>query len=195
MPTCCTHTKPNGQPCRADALPDRPLCLFHDPRHHDALAQARSQGGAAPRRPSRRLPPILDHLHVAQLLSELLVEAVNETDPANPRQLQAVTALSRALLKAVGVPKTYAIHDDRSEPPPESDHLLRRYRPQPTEAEPLTNTVLPGDTTLVTTDDLKPAPPVAVTPPDTVETIAEAPNDASHQPNAPAPNEIGRAHV
>src|SRR5437867_3705146 len=141
MPTTCTYTKPSGQPCRADALPDSPLCLFHDPRHHDTLAQARSKGGAAPRRRVRRLPPVLDHLHVAGLLSELLVDAVNETDPTNPRQLQAVTGLSRALLKAVGVPNTYALHGDRAEPAPTSDHLLRRYRPQPADEDPRTSTL------------------------------------------------------
>jgi hypothetical protein len=69
MPACCVYTRPNGQPCRADALPDSPLCLFHDPRHQDTLAQARSKGGAAPRRRSRRLPPIRDHLNLAPPVS------------------------------------------------------------------------------------------------------------------------------
>src|SRR5207249_592001 len=133
--TCCTAHTATGQPCRAHPRPGRPFCALHDPELADAIAEGRSKGGAAPRRRVRRLPPILDHLHVAQLLSELLVEAVNETDPSNPRQLQAVTGLSRALLKAVGVPKTYAVHGDCSEPPPESDHLLRRYRPGPVEEE------------------------------------------------------------
>jgi hypothetical protein len=61
MPACCVYTRPNGQPCRADALPDSPLCLFHDPRHQDTLAAARSKGGAArnaagPRGGKRRRP-------------------------------------------------------------------------------------------------------------------------------------------
>src|SRR5205809_224817 len=121
---CCTAITATGQPCRAHPRPDRSFCALHDPELAETVAEGRSKGGAAPRRRVRRLPTILDHLHVAQLLSELLVEAVNETDPANPRQLQAVTGLSRVLLKAVGVPNTYALHSDRSEPPPESDHLL-----------------------------------------------------------------------
>src|SRR5436309_11042625 len=123
--TCCPATTATGQPCRAHPRPGRPFCALHDPELAETIAEGRSKGGATPRRPSRRLPPILDHLHVAQLLSELLVDAVNETDPSNPRQLQAVTALSRALLKAVGVPSTYAVHGDRSEPSDTSDHLLR----------------------------------------------------------------------
>src|SRR5439155_10907582 len=112
------------QPCRAHPRPGRPFCALHDPELATTIAEGRSKGGAAPRRRSRRLPPVLDHLHVAQLLSELLVEAVNETDPTDPRQLQAVTGLSRVLLKAVGVPNTFALHQDRSEPLPASDHLL-----------------------------------------------------------------------
>src|SRR5439155_851779 len=127
--TCCTALTATGQPCRAHPRPGRPFCALHDPELAGAIAEGRSKGGAAPRRRVRRLPPILDHLHVAQLLSELLVDAVNATDPGNPRQLQAVTGLSRVLLKAVGVPNTYALHQDRSELSPESDHLLRLYTP------------------------------------------------------------------
>src|SRR5437764_553444 len=119
--THCTALIATGQPCRAHPLPGRPFCALHDPELSDTIAEGRSKGGASPRRRSRRLPPVLDHLHVAQLLSELLVEAVNATDASNPRQLQAVTGLSRVLLKAVGVPNTYTLHQGRAEPPPESD--------------------------------------------------------------------------
>src|SRR5437588_5938 len=54
--TCCTYIKPNGDPCAARPLPNSDFCLFHDPAHAQALAEARSQGGSTPR---RRLPPAL----------------------------------------------------------------------------------------------------------------------------------------
>src|SRR5260221_664730 len=98
--THCTALTAAGQPCRAHPRPGHPFCALYDSELAGTIAQGRSKGGAAPRR-SRRLPPILDHLHVAQLLSELLVDAVNSTDPSNPRQLQAVTGLSRGLLGSV----------------------------------------------------------------------------------------------
>src|SRR5438093_1068138 len=118
---CCTANRANGQPCEATPLPNRPFCLFHDPDRREALAASRSKGGATPRR-ACRLPVILDHLHIAQLLSELLVDAVNNAGPSDPRCLQAVTGLARVLLKAVGTPNTFLLHEDRSEPPADGDH-------------------------------------------------------------------------
>jgi hypothetical protein len=135
--TCCTQTKPNGDPCAARPLPDSDCCLFHDPAHAEALAEARRKGGSTPRRRLRRFPRLLDHVHVAELLGELFIEALNHTDVSDTKRLQTLTNLSRALLKAVGTPPTFLIHSDRREPAPTAGHLLRVYPPATPEGEAL----------------------------------------------------------
>ena len=129
MPTpCCPFIKPDGTPCAARPLPDSDFCLFHDPAQAEAQAHhARRKGGAAPRRRCRRFPRLLDHLHVAELLGELFVDALNQTDASDTKRLQALTGLSRALLLAVGTAPTFLVHRDRSEPPSEFAHLRRLY--------------------------------------------------------------------
>jgi hypothetical protein len=136
--TICTATRADGQPCRAYAVKGSSFCLFHDPAHQEALAASRSQGGATPRRRTRRLPRLLDHMHVAEILGELLVAAMNEPGPADPRRVQALTGLARVLLKAVGTPpKSFLVHRDRGEPALGDDHLLRVYPALPPEVEGL----------------------------------------------------------
>src|SRR5713226_116281 len=92
--TCCTHTKTNGDPYAARPLPDSDCCLFHDPAHAEALAVARRKGGATPRRRTRRFPRLLDHVHVAELLGELFVEALNHTDASDTKRLPTLTHLA-----------------------------------------------------------------------------------------------------
>src|SRR5712692_3961445 len=135
--TCCPFIKPDGAPCAAHPLPNSDFCLFHDPAHQQALAESRSKGGATPRRRLRRYPRLLDHVHVAELLGELFVEALNHTDVSDTKRLQALTNLSRVLLKAVGTLPTFLIHSDRREPSPTAGHLLRVYPPLPPEVEAL----------------------------------------------------------
>src|SRR5229473_1106281 len=101
---CCPFTKPNGEPCAAHPLPISDFCLFHDPAHQQALAESRSKGGSTPRRRLRRFPRLLDHVHVAELLGELFIDALNHTDVTDTKRLQTLTNMSRALLKAVGTP-------------------------------------------------------------------------------------------
>src|SRR3954451_1641218 len=135
---CCTATTRAGSPCAARPLPGSDFCLFHDPAHQHALAESRSKGGAAPRRRTRRYPLLLDYKHVAELLSELFVEALNEPAPLDAPRLRALTGLSTVLLKAVGRPKgTYEIHLDRTEPTPDEPCLVRIFRPDPPELAPL----------------------------------------------------------
>src|SRR5713101_7588832 len=134
---CCTHTKPNGDPCAAPPLPGSDCCLFHDPAHAAAQSEARSKGGSSPRRRCRRFPRLLDHVHVAELLGELFVEALNHTDVSDTKRLQALTNLSRVLLTAVGTPPTFLVHSDRREPDPAAGHLLRVYPPLAPEVEAL----------------------------------------------------------
>src|SRR3954451_15860856 len=123
---CCTATTRAGSPCAARPLPGSDFCLFHDPAHQHALAQSRSKGGSTPRRRTRRYPLLLDYKHVAELLSEILIEALNEPAAYDPQRLRAPTGLSNTLLKAVGRPRnTYEIHQDRTEPAPDEACLLR----------------------------------------------------------------------
>jgi hypothetical protein len=123
----CTALKKDGAPCGAAALPGEPFCPFHDPARAHSFHEGRRKGGQAPRR-LRRLPIILDHMHIAELLSEQLIHAANHPDSFDPRRLQALTAASRALLKTVGVPKdTHLVHYHRGQPLPTQPHLLRLY--------------------------------------------------------------------
>src|SRR6266568_6769983 len=135
--TCCPFIKPDGEPCAAHPLPNSDFCLFHDPDHPQALAEARSKGGSTPRRRTRRFPRLLDHVHIAELLGELFVDALNHTDISDTKRLQTLANLSRVLLKAVGTPPTFLIHEDRREPSPAAGHLLRVYPPLPPEVETL----------------------------------------------------------
>src|SRR5713226_2681557 len=150
---CCPFVKPDGAPCAARPLPQSDFCLFHDPDHQQTLAESRSKGGATPRRRLRRFPRLLDHVHVAELLGELFVDALNTPDAIATPRLQSLTALSRALLKAVGTPPTFLIHSDRREPSPAAGHLLRVYPPLAPEVEALLATEPPAK------DDLQPPPP------------------------------------
>src|SRR6266568_679154 len=108
--TPCPFIKPDGAPCAAHPLPGSAFCLFHDPAHQQALAKARRKGGSTPRRRTRRFPRLLDHVHVAELLVELFVEALNHTDVSDTKRLQTLTNMSRALLTAVGTPPTFLVH-------------------------------------------------------------------------------------
>src|SRR5713226_3727768 len=123
--TRCTQTKPNGDPCAAHPLTNSDFCLFHDPAHAAAHSEARRIGDSAPRRRLRRFPRLLDHVHVAELLGELFIEALNQTDVSDTKRLQTLTNLSRVLLTAVGTPPTFLVHSDRREPSPAAGHLLR----------------------------------------------------------------------
>src|SRR2546425_8077738 len=151
---CCPFIKPDGEPCAARPLPNSDFCLFHDPDHQQALAESRSKGGSTPRRRLRRFPRLLDHVHVAELLGELLIDSLNNPDAIDTKRLQALTALSRALLKAVGTPPTFLVHSDRREPSSAAGHLLRVYPPLPAEVEALLAAEPPAD------DDRQPPPPV-----------------------------------
>src|SRR6266849_8388664 len=135
--TCCPFIKPDGAPCAAHPLPNSDFCLFHDPAHQQAQAEARSKGGSSPRRRTRRFPRLLDHVHVAELLGELFIEALNHTDVSDTKRLQTLANLSRVLLTAVGTSPTFLIHTDRGEPSPAAGHLLRVYPPLAPEVEAL----------------------------------------------------------
>src|SRR5262245_25317845 len=52
----CTHTKPSGERCQAQALPGKPSCVFHDPSSATSRAAGRRRGGKARSRPAAVLP-------------------------------------------------------------------------------------------------------------------------------------------
>src|SRR5438094_6147107 len=151
--TCCPFIKPDGAPCAAHPLPSSAFCLFPDPDHQQALAESRSKGGCTPCRRLRRFPRLLDHVHVAELLGELFIDSLNNPDAIDTKRIQALTALSCALLKAVGTPPTFLVHSDRREPSPAAGHLLRVYPPLTPEVEALLAAEPPAD------EDLQPPPP------------------------------------
>jgi hypothetical protein len=47
----CSHTRRDGSPCRASALPGKDVCLFHDPSSAAARANGRKKGGARAHQP------------------------------------------------------------------------------------------------------------------------------------------------
>jgi hypothetical protein len=53
----CRHKKPDGSKCKANALPGKRLCVFHDPSSEKARAEGRRQGGVTRSRPAATLPP------------------------------------------------------------------------------------------------------------------------------------------
>src|SRR5712691_4313121 len=169
--TCCAYTKPNAAPCAARPLPGSDFCLFHDPAHAQTLAQPRSQRGSTPRRRLRRFPRLLDHVHVAELLGELFIDALNNPEAIDTHRLQALTALSRVLLKAVGTPPTFLVHADRRAPAPAAGHLLRVYPPLPPEVEALLAAEPPADA------DTQPPPP-AGSPLQELDTVNAGDGDA-----------------
>src|SRR2546428_8842678 len=182
--TCCAHPNPTAPPCPARPLPGSDFCLFHDPAHAQTLAQSRSQGGSTPRRRLRRFPRLLDHVHVAELLGELFIDALNNPEAIDTHRLQALTALSRVLLQAVGTPPTCLVHSDRREPAPAAGHLLRVYPPLPPEVEALLPAEPPPN------PDLQPPPPVD-SPLQELDTVDAAAGDAWYRAAAflppPAP--------
>jgi hypothetical protein len=168
-PAACAVLKADGQPCRARPIPGSDYCPFHHPDHSSAFADGRAQGGAAPRRRVRRLPVILDHLHVAEFLSELIVDAMNAPDGSDLRRLHAVTQATRVLLKAVGAPQgCFFLHPDRRDTPAHLAHLRRYYPPLAADDRPA-----------------EPAPPAAARPAEELE--APAPPCRPHPPGPAFP--------
>jgi hypothetical protein len=124
----CTHHKPDGTPCRARAIPGRPFCFVHDPEQAEAQAAGRRKGGTAPRHHIRRYPRRLRQGDVAEVLSELLIDAMNNPQAVPDDRLRALTRIAEALLKQPGAPSTLP-SDGCNSAPPSAGHLLRVYAP------------------------------------------------------------------
>jgi hypothetical protein len=76
----CEHVKPGGSRCRAQALPGKRACTFHDPDLAVKRAEGRRRGGRARSRPAAVLPPGTPDLPlktVADVVT-LLAETINQ---------------------------------------------------------------------------------------------------------------------
>lgn len=124
----CSHHKADGTPCRAPALAGRPFCYFHDPQHAAVLAAGRRKGGAAPRRRVRRYPRRLRQGDVAEVLSEILIAALNHPEAMPDDRLRALTRLAETLLREPGAHSALSSDSRHSSPSP-AGHLLRIYAP------------------------------------------------------------------
>ena len=119
------------------------LSTEHDP--HDSTPPARF----------RRYPRLLDSTHVAELLGELFIDALNDSEAIDTKRLQALTHLAQLLLKAIGGPKEPSLcQPTPAESPSAEDYLVRVYPPLPPEVE----TFLAAAPTAATAADL-PKPP------------------------------------
>ena len=72
----CTATRPDGSPCRAQAMKGKGLCFFHDPESRDSLIEAARRGGA---RRTVELPenPLLTPARARGILAGVIEAAVS----------------------------------------------------------------------------------------------------------------------
>jgi hypothetical protein len=101
----CNHTKPDGTRCRANALPGKTRCTFHDPDLADQRAQGRRQGGVNRSKPAATLPPDTPDLSLKSV--EDVVKALATTFNAvrtgrlDARVGNCLGVLAGVLLKAI----------------------------------------------------------------------------------------------
>lgn len=93
-PQRCAATRKDGNPCTRRAVPDSPLCVFHDPRATDW----RSQGGKATRRSAKVLRLLPDRLRP---IIDVLISAIDEVHAGTlaPAQASAMASLASAVCK------------------------------------------------------------------------------------------------
>lgn len=94
----CEQAKPNGERCKAPALPGRALCWAHDPEHRAKAAEARRMGGQnsstaarAGKYLSRELRGLADTLLVA-------IDEVHE-GKLDPKRLTAMASGASAVVR------------------------------------------------------------------------------------------------
>jgi hypothetical protein len=76
----CIHKKRNGQCCRANALPGKHHCTFHDPELEEERAEGRRRGGVNRSQKAATLPPDtqdLSLMSVADVVG-LLGQTINQ---------------------------------------------------------------------------------------------------------------------
>ena len=135
----CTARRQDGQPCRAQALPESDYCLFHDPAHAEEQVESRRLGGIRRRREVlTRGAFALASLHTVEDIRRLLDIATLDTlglenSIARNRTLIAATMAALKLLEVGELEERLrsleaAVHQQR---PPEHS----AFAEEPYEAE------------------------------------------------------------
>jgi hypothetical protein len=101
----CERLKKDGTRCRAQALPGKSLCCFHDPELAAKRAEGRKRGGQARSKPAVVLPPDTPELPlrtVADVITALGL-TINQTRKGelDVKVANAVGYLSGVLLHAL----------------------------------------------------------------------------------------------
>jgi len=96
--TQCSATRANGEPCKARALPDRPMCWAHSPDHQAMANEARRKGGTNRsnlNRASARMPRDM------KALGERILQAFDrvETGDEDPSRAHAMARLVAAFVQ------------------------------------------------------------------------------------------------
>ncbi len=98
----CTATRRNGEPCRAQALPERRLCWAHHPEMRQKADAARRRGG------ENKANVVRAGKHVPKDMRDLarrLLEAIDEVHRGElmPDQARAMASLAGAVCRVYEV--------------------------------------------------------------------------------------------
>jgi len=100
----CRQIKPDGSPCRANAVHNSQFCFFHDPNSSAERDAARRNGGIERSKKAAVLPADTPDrkLSTAADVTELLVETINQVRRGDiePRICNTVGYLATVLLQA-----------------------------------------------------------------------------------------------
>jgi hypothetical protein len=101
----CQYLKAGGEPCRAQALPGRTSCIFHDPDLAAKRAEGRKRGGTVRSKPAAVLPrstPDLPLRTVADIAA-MLGTTINQVrrGELDPKVGNCLAVLSGQLLRAL----------------------------------------------------------------------------------------------
>ncbi len=94
----CERVKPNGERCRAPALPDRALCWAHDPEYRAKAEAARRAGGQNSSTAARAGKYLSRELRG---LADTLLTAIDQVHEGklDPKRLTAMAAGASAVVR------------------------------------------------------------------------------------------------
>ncbi len=124
--TQCTAIRPNGERCRATALPDRPQCFAHDPANRERANAARRAGGhnrSSTVRAARRMPANLKDV-AARLLVALEETYTGDLEPDRARAMASLAGAVCRVYEVGEVEQRIADLEARLEARPQQ---ARRY--------------------------------------------------------------------
>ncbi len=94
----CTATRRNGEPCRAQALPERRLCWAHDPEMRQKADAARRRGGENKANAVRARKKMGADLHdISKMIEAALAGVYKGT--MTPQQGQSIASLAGAWVR------------------------------------------------------------------------------------------------